>query len=369
MALINLLREFDKDNYEITLLLTKRGGEFERLIPEKIAVEYLRVDVEGFDRTLVDQKKYLQYLKNKLIRLSLRLKINNVENNMRASKTWPSILEVYDVVIAYHVYDPIIPIIATKINAKKKMMWVHSIFSFSESERKSYLKILSCFDRVVCVSDAIQKHVCEIFPSYKGEVSIIRNLLDIQKIELGASEKVIFYQRESGACILTVGRLSSEKGQQMVPETVHILLDAGYDIHWYLVGDGPLRGEIEEKCTQFAVEDRVTLLGTKMNPYPYIKECDIYVQPSFSEGYCTTTMEAKILHKPIVTTDAPGMREQFVSGENGLIVDDMTPQALADGIKTLIDHPQLREKFVKNLEKENFSNEAELQKLYDFIEN
>ena len=109
-------------------------------------------------------------------------------------------------------------------------------------------------------------------------------------------------------------------------------------------------------------------MGTKENPYPYIKNCDIYVQPSFTEGYCTTTMEAKILCKPIVTTDAPGMREQFVSGENGLIVNAMTPEALAQGIKTLLDHPEIMEKFRNALKKESYDTTKELQKLYDLIE-
>jgi hypothetical protein len=62
------------------------------------------------------------------------------------------------------------------------------------------------------------------------------------------------------------------------------------------------------------------------------------------------------------------MREQFVSGVNGLIVDAMTPEALFEGIKTLIDHPEMRKKFVENLKNEGYDNSKELQKLYDFIE-
>lgn len=168
--------------------------------------------------------------------------------------------------------------------------------------------------------------------------------------------------------IVTVGRLSPEKGQQMIPKSTRILLDQGYEIYWYLVGDGPLRAEVEQEIKKYDVQDHVILLGTKMNPYPYIKNCDIYVQPSFTEGYCTTTMEAKILHKPIITTDAPGMREQFVSGENGLIVEAMTPEAIADGVRQLLDHPELMEKFTNALKNETFDNSAELQKLYDLIE-
>lgn len=129
-----------------------------------------------------------------------------------------------------------------------------------------------------------------------------------------------------------------------------------------------MRSEVEAEIERYDVADRVILLGTKINPYPYIKNCDIYVQPSFTEGYCTTTVEAKVLCKPIVTTDAPGMREQFVSGENGLIVDAMTPEALAEGIRQLLDHPEMCEKFTNALKNESFDNAKEMQKLYDFIE-
>ena len=110
------------------------------------------------------------------------------------------------------------------------------------------------------------------------------------------------------------------------------------------------------------------LLGAKSNPYPYIKNCDVYVQTSFSEAYCLTVAEARILCKPIITTDAPGLRDQIISGENGLIVDAMTPEALFDGIKTFIDHPEMREKFVDALCSESNSDISPLQKLYDYIE-
>ena len=95
--------------------------------------------------------------------------------------------------------------------------------------------------------------------------------------------------------------------------------------------------------------------------------CDIYVQPSYSEGYCTTTMEAKILHKPIVTTDVPGMREQFESGKDGLIVESSV-DGLYEGIKTLLDNPDIAQGFIKSLESEILDNSGELEKLYRFID-
>lgn len=216
------------------------------------------------------------------------------------------------------------------------------------------------------MSEATKKQFCERFRGVERNTSVFYNLINDQDILMRSEESTSEYMMPIS--IVTVGRLSHLKGQIMIPQIVKLLLDAGYVIYWYLVGDGELRSVVEEEIKRLGVAENVTLLGTKVNPYPYIKKCDIYVQPSFSEGYCTTTVEAKILNKPIVTTDAPGMREQFISGENGLIVDEMTPESLFEGIKLLIDHPEMREKFKRNLAKETYDNSKELQKLYDFIE-
>ena len=113
--------------------------------------------------------------------------------------------------------------------------------------------------------------------------------------------------------------------------------------------------------------DAVHLLGHQSNPYPYIQQCDIYVQPSYTEGFCTSTMEAKILGKPVVTTDVPGMREQFVSGENGLIVES-SEDGLYQGIKQLLDHPELMAKIVQNLQAAPISNDEVLRQTMEVIE-
>ncbi len=168
--------------------------------------------------------------------------------------------------------------------------------------------------------------------------------------------------------LCTVGRLSPEKGQTLIPKTARMLKDAGYGIHWYLVGDGPDREVLEKLICEHGVGDSVFLLGTKSNPYPYMKQCDIYVQTSFSEGYCLTTAEASVLCRPVVTTNLPVMKEQFVSGENGLIVEEMTSEALFDGIRYLIDNPDIRQKFVDSLKNKTWDNAEELKKLYAFFD-
>lgn len=367
-ALLELLNNIDMESYSVTLLLTKRGGELEHFISSDVEIRYLSIDMSKYRRDLIRRFQWIQLIRSSYYRISTHFITDYCGNTYNAVKSWPDYVDEYDYVIAYKADDALVASLPSKFKAKQKILWVHAKFPDQKKFHLWYKKIIKEFSRVICVSNSIKHHVEELFCNVnKQNISVIHNLFDINGILLKSNDDNLPVMASSS--IVTVGRLSPEKGQQMIPAATRMLLDAGHDVYWYLVGDGSLRDEIERECERYGVEDHVILLGTQMNPYPYIKGCDIYVQPSFTEGYCTTTVEAKILHKPIVTTDAPGMREQFKSGENGLIVDAMTPEALFEGIKTLLEAPELCRKFTENLKKESFDNDSELQKLYDLIEN
>lgn len=372
-ALIEMLKPFDYGKYNVTLFLENGNGQFQYLIPRNVNVVYYgSEDTAEFLRKSARTLKLLEIGKGLVNRALARINVTQYDlNAYYCAKCLPRCSDKrYDCVIAYQVLSP--KVVATalyRILGKKKVLYVHGRNVRSTEVISFFDRVYNKFDKIFCVSEKTQKDFCEEFPLTARKTEVMYNLFDSKLIaqKAGEDSSIVFV----GKSLTTVGRLVSVKGQQMVPAVVRMLLDAGYDIYWYLVGDGPLREEIEAEIRKYNVEDRVVLLGTKENPYPYMKNCDIYVQPSFSEGYCTTTVEAKILCKPIVTTDAPGMREQFVSGENGLIVDAMTPEALFEGIRTLLDRPELCRKFEENLKRESFddaSNAKELQKLYDFIE-
>ena len=167
--------------------------------------------------------------------------------------------------------------------------------------------------------------------------------------------------------IVTVGRLGTGKGQISIPQTAKMLADSGIDFVWYLVGDGPEREAVEQEIKRLDVGKCVFLLGTKENPYPYIKACTLYVQTSTSEGWCLTTQEARVLHKPCVVTDIPVMHEQFIDGENGIIAKGTDAASLYEGIMRLINSNTLYDNIVKNLEESPQDGAVELQKLYDFF--
>lgn len=129
-------------------------------------------------------------------------------------------------------------------------------------------------------------------------------------------------------------------------------LDDNLNLRWYLIGDGKEKENLEYLIKKNNLEDRIILLGTIGNPYPYFKECDIYVQPSRHEGYCITLAEARLFNKAIVTTDSVGAKEQIVDGETGLIVK-FDKFEIYNAIKKIIENKQLGIYITDNLKKDN----------------
>lgn len=372
-ALIEMLKGFDYDKFSLTLFLKDGNGSFQNLIPRQVRISYYGISSPAAVlKESICKLRFAEAANGIINRVLARINFDQYDlNAYYSARSLPYCSKKkFDCVIAYQVLSPLVVATALhRIHGKKKILFVHGRNVRSAEVIPFFDRVYNKFDKVFCVSESTRVDFCRDFLRTSPKTAVMYNLLDSDFILQRAREHCeIQDQRIS---LVTVGRLVSIKGQQMIPQTARMLLDAGYDISWYLVGDGPLREEIEQEIRKYDVSDRVILLGTKTNPYPYIKNCTIYVQPSFSEGYCTTTMEAKVLCKPVVTTDAPGMREQFVSGENGLIVDAMTPEALFEGIRTLLDHPELCRKFEEKLRQESIddaANAKELQKLYDFIE-
>lgn len=278
-----------------------------------------------------------------------------------ASYTLPHI--EFDLAIAFRFNYPDIAMVLYALKARKRALFIH-IDPVSNTMLEPHLQK---FDKILCVSKAMQDVTAKIYPSIASKICVFYNLVNVSAIRSLADRPLD--KKLVPTSLLTVGRLCSDKCQDMIPKVARMLLDAGYDIHWYLVGDGPLRHLIEIECSKQNVADRVILLGSKENPYPYMKACDIYVQPSKLEGWGLTVQEARILQKATIVSPLPVMYEQIHDYKTGIIIDEITPAALYRGIKTLLDDPQLCKTFCENLSCENSDGTEQLQQIYDLAEN
>ena len=153
----------------------------------------------------------------------------------------------------------------------------------------------------------------------------------------------------------------------MAVDAAKILLDNKIDFKWYFVGEGTCREELEAKIKEYGLEDDVLLTGATDNPYIYIKNADIYVQTSRYEGYCLTIGEARILNKPVISTDFDVVFDQLVNGENGLIVGQ-NGREIANAIIRLSTDDKLRNHIIDTLMREKKGNIEELDKFYELLE-
>mgnify|MGYP002562761254 CR=1 FL=1 len=166
--------------------------------------------------------------------------------------------------------------------------------------------------------------------------------------------------------IMSVGRVEPEKGFDMAVEACNILKKNNFSIKWYIVGDGTERKKLEEKIDKYGLKDTFYILGFKENPYAYLAQGDIYVQPSRFEGKSIAIDEAKIMNMPIVLTNFNTAKYQIDNNKTGVIVD-MNAQSLAYGIEKLITNTKLKENLINNLSIKEFGNEEEIDKLYELI--
>lgn len=374
LALVNMLDQIDYENYEVTLWLENDTGLLQSSVNKNVNIRYWGGEDQCYYYILrreLMHRNLIWCIKSIYFRALSKINCKYFyKNYMYYLKSLPKLSEeMYDCMIIFHglVLDRVM-IASHRFNYRKKIAWIHGRCSHKRDVEyfEPFFKEYANMDRIFCVSNATKKIFCSVYPEFSQKSETFYNILNRNMIIQKANEEI--FESFHDITLVTVGRLSQEKGQDLIPKTARLLLDAGYNIKWYLLGEGPTKEYIESEIKKYNVQENVCLLGKKNNPYPYIKLCTIYVQPSYSEGYCTSTLEAKILCKPIVTTDAPGMREQINNTQDGIIVNEMTAEALFDGITMLLEHPRIMEQIVDNLSVCTNDNAQEIQKLYSFMQ-
>ena len=278
----------------------------------------------------------------------------------------PQIESNYDVAIAYN-YDYPIHFIIDKVKAKKKIGWIHGNYKLTKSIAMLDKIYFNKLDKIVTVSETCLDILNNVFPKYSHKLVIIENILSPNVINLLSNQfKEGLNKKENEINIVTVARLSSEKGIDMAIKALSLLVKEGHNIKWTVIGEGFERNNLEQLIKTYDLEERFDLIGEKTNPYSYIRQADIYVQPSITEGKSIAIEEAKILGKPIVVTNYSTVNDQIKDSQNGLIVS-INPNGLFDGINKLLNSPKMRSDFSNELLKDIQGNENEVLKFYEII--
>ena len=379
ISLIGLLNAINYSKYEVDLFVYSHQGELMKLIPKEVNLlpeipkySYIEKPIKfvikkGFWNIAIGR------LWAKVQAWSLaHKKIFNKPNNSVYHYIMENIIhdlpminpEVeYDLAISFlHPFH----ILKEKVRAKKKIGWIHTDFGLFDTDIESELKIWNSMDYIVSISDAITRSFLSVYPSLQSKVRIIENILPVTYINKQVNAFSFQYPTQDGINFLSVGRFSYQKNFDNIPEICSLIRKRGINVYWYLIGFGGDEPLIREKIKKFQMEEYVIILGKKENPYPYIKACDLYIQPSRYEGKSIVVREAQFLNKPVVITRFPSSDSQLTDGYDGFIVP-LDNWGCASGIVDILQHPELINAVKRNTATRDYTLSSEIQKLYDLI--
>ncbi len=238
--------------------------------------------------------------------------------------------------------------VSEKVRADKKIVYNHMDYEYGQIggwpcpklERKSF----SNSDFIVSVAESSKQSLVSYFPEFAHKIRVIHNTVSPETIKALSKENLTdtFYIPFAKYHILTVARLVEEKGVYLALYACKHLIDQGYDICWSIIGGGPLLEDLKSRAVELGLKKRFILLGEKANPYPFMKSCDVYVQPSRTEAHSVAVEEAMALALPIVVTDIPSFKNQIEHGKSGMITST-NPESISEGISQCLDSKKLRE--------------------------
>lgn len=377
-SLISLLESIDYSKYKIDLLMLKKGEAFDRFIPSEVNIlevpEYYRY-LQGDLRSIKIKNRFkYSFIRYKC---SLELRLNGLNGKIKNNQqifyeNQKNILEKinkkYDIAIAYAQGFPTY-LLAEKINANKKIAWINCDYSATMYDKDLDKYYYDKVDKIIAVSESGKKSIIKVNKEYENKIEVIKDIVNPNLI-IQMSEDNVNEIDNLEFNIVTVARLVEEyKGYDIAIEACKILKDKGYKFKWYAIGEGQDRQKIENRIKYNNLEKEFILLGSKDNPYPYMKKCNLYVQTSRKEGFGLTVVEAQILKKPIVCTNFTSAKEIINNEIDGLIVKTDV-ESLSEGIIKMIENKEFYNKILKGLmDKKVYSSINEINRFYSVINN
>lgn len=355
-AMLDLFDALEPEKYKISLFVLTGQGELSRELPAHVHLlnkNYRDVSVltkEG--RKLLMKHVFKSGIGKGVFFRRASYLVKNIRNMRRSGKILPDKLcwrilsdgapvlrKKYDLAVAY-LEGGATYYVADHVNAKKKAAFVHIDYGKAGYTRELDLDCYSKFDRIFAVSDEVRAHFLEVYPEYERKVSVFHNMVNQERIRRMSDNGKGFEDDFQGFRILTIGRLTQQKRYDIAIQAMALLKEkCSVPVRWYVLGEGDLRESLEQQIKAVHLEKDFILLGVKSNPFPYYRECDLYVHATGFEGKSIAIQEAQTLGKPILATDCSGNREQIVQDVDGRMCP-LDPESISTEILWMIEHPE-----------------------------
>ncbi len=359
-ALLGLLEALTETEHQVDLFIHSHQGELMQFIPNGINLLpeiSIYASIEKPIKQILLQGHWRMVLARLWAKIShwwhnrhLKGEIDAIFNEVGQATihTLPSLTHLgeYDVAISFlrphH-------IVRDKVRAKRKIAWIHTDYSTVVVNPKRELPVWASYDKIVSISPDVTKAFLQVFPSLEKKITEMDNPLPEQLIRKQAEEFDASQEMPGKVRLLSIGRYCTPKNFPGAVAIMAELCKLRDDVIWYIIGYGGGEQEIRDAIDMYKMQDRFILLGKKANPYPYIKACDVYVQPSIYEGKSITVKEAQLLGKPVTITNYPTACSQINDGEDGVILPLGSPRKTAETLHAMLNNRTLLHKLRSRL--------------------
>lgn len=348
-VLVNLVNNMDRSKFDISVTALFGGGVNEQSLAPDIHFRAV------FPKEVPGNSKLMKLLTpTQLHRMCVK--------------------EHYDIEVSY-LEGPSARVISGCNDANTKLVsWIHveqhtmECLSGSFRSEREARECYDRFDQTVCVSQYVHDDFCRIL-NFQKPCRVLYNTVESEKILAHADDTAPELMDDGKIRLMAVGTLKESKGYMRLLSIIKRLHDEKYPVHLYILGIGPLQQEMERHIQASDLQEAVTLLGYQTNPYKYVAKCDLFVCASFAEGFSTAATEALIVGTPVCTVEVSGMKEMLGEHNEWGIVTENSEEALYQGIKDLLDHP---DKLVHYKEKaiergKTFSTENTVRAVEDML--
>lgn len=371
-ATVSFLNTLPQERYEVDLMLSSRTGLFYKQVPEWVNIIDAPYPYNCLAHKPVDWRFYIKHSPFMWVKKVIRTYIAKHQSKFHVIqslwKQWRDDISVfdkeYDIAYGgqeggnnYYVID--------RVKAKIKILWIHCDYEklkYVDDFDRPYFKQASVVATMSPKSrDILQKH----FPESADHIWFLENITNGGMIRKMAMEDIDDKQFKlvEGVNLISVGRLAPVKNFERAIRAASILKKQGLVFHWTIIGDGSLRNSLEALAKEKNVEDVISFIGLRSNPYQYMRKSDMLVVTSNFEGRSIAIDEAQVLGIPVITTNYPTAKDAVIDGETGLICD-MTPEAIACSIVRLYTDKALYAHICQSLEAKKEGNVQEIQKYF-----
>lgn len=378
-SLLGLLDSIDYDHYDVDLFLMRHSGE---LMPYLNPKANLLPEIPQYASLAVPMASLIRSGQFDVLcgRLKGKLAAERFDKQRPGDKpsvtaltyshkhtlrSMPQISgKTYDLAISFltpHYFA------RERVKAKKYAAWIHTDYTALTYDRDEEISMWSKYAAICGVSEQVSDAFDKAFPELADLTETIENILPEKLITNQSNQTCDDLEQDNAVVLLSVGRFSGPKNFDNVPDICRRLAEDGLDVKWHIIGYGGDEPLIRQKIAEAGMQDRVIILGKKDNPYPYMRACDLYVQPSRYEGKAVTVREAQLLGKPVVITNYATSGSQLEDGVDGVIVP-MDNADCAAGIASLLRNPARMQQLSENCKKRDYTNSAEVGKIYALME-